>query len=166
MGVVEVRGARVRVRRLWAVALLLVVTGGLYYWPWYWQVNRELRDYGRAFNPPNPLDVDLKRALLAVTVGGLVVVPAAVSVARTFERIVRAERLSGATRVLSSRVGLALFVAALVISLVATAVVLELVPLGHLVGTGLSFLALVVLGTKLAYTQHHVNEIWRRERAR
>ncbi|MBD0328991.1 MAG: DUF4234 domain-containing protein [Thermoleophilia bacterium] len=166
MGVVEARGARVRVRRLWAVALLLVVTGGLYYWIWYWRVNRELREYGRAFGPPNPLEVDLRRSLLAVTLGGLVLVPAAVSVGRTFERITRAERLSGAARPLSAGAGLALFVVALALSLVATPIVLDVVPISPHVGTALSVVALLLLGAKLAYTQHHVNEIWRREHAR
>jgi hypothetical protein len=163
---VDVRGARVRVRRLWVVALLLVVTAGIYYWVWYYGVNRELRDYGRAHGPPNPLDVDLTRSLLAVTVGGLVLVPAAISVARTFDRIERAERLSGAPAPLSARVGLALFVVALVLSSVATLVLFELVPVAHVVGTILSVAAIGVLGVKLAYTQHHVNGIWRRELAR
>ena len=154
-----------RVRPPWAVALLLVVTAGVYYWVWYWRVNRELRDYGRAFGPPNPLDVDLRRALLAVTVGSVVVVPAAVSVRETFDRIVAAERLSGASALLRTDVGLVLFVLAAVLSVAATPIVLGWVSLPHLVGTGLSVVALAVLGAKLAYTQHHVNGIWQRERA-
>jgi hypothetical protein len=160
VGVVEVRGAEVRLRRLWAVAALLVVTGGFYYLVWYYRVNRELRDYGRAFGPPNPLDVDLLRTVLAVTLGGFVIVPAAISVARTFERILRAERLSGTARTLSSRAGLVVFVAALVLFLIAVA------PVGQLLQLTVSGVALALLAGKLAYTQHHVNEIWRRELAR
>jgi predicted ABC-type sugar transport system permease subunit len=156
-----VRGATVRVRRLPVVALLLVVTLGIYYWVWYYRVNRELRDYGRAVADPNPLDVDLRRAMLAVTVGGILIVPAAISVARTFERIVRAARLSGAQRTLSTRLGLALFVAALVLSVVSL-----VAPIGEIAATLVSVVALALLGIKLAYTQHHVNEIWRRELAR
>ena len=149
-----------RVRRLWVVAVLLVVTGGFYYLVWYYRVNRELRDYGRSYGDPNPLDVDLTRTLLAVTLGGLVIVPAAVSVARTFERITRAERLSAAVRTLSSRVGLVLFVVALVLFVVAVA------PIGLLLQLVVSAVALALLATKLAYTQQHVNGIWRRELAR
>ena len=166
MGVIGVRGAQVRVRRLWAVGVLLVVTAGFYYLVWYYRVNRELRDYGRAFGPPNPLDVDVRQALLAVTVGGIVLVPAAVSVAGTFERIEQAERLSGAARVLSSAVGLALFVLALVLSGVAVLALVGVLPFGELVRILLNVAAIAALGIKLAYTQHHMNGIWRRELAR
>jgi hypothetical protein len=161
----EVRGVQVRVRRLPVVALLLVVTAGIYYWVWYYRVNRELRDYGGAVANPNPIDVDLTRALLAVTVGSLVLVPAAVSVARTFERIVRAERLSGAVRPLSSAVGLALFLAALLVSTVVALAVFGVVAISEPIRLVLNLVAVALLGIKLAYTQHHVNGIWRRELA-
>ena len=36
-----------KVRNLWIVLLLLVVTLGIYYLYWYYAINRELRDYGR-----------------------------------------------------------------------------------------------------------------------
>ena len=163
MGVVEVRGAQVRVRRLWVVALLLVVTLGLYYVVWYYRVNRELRDYGRALAHPNPLAVDLVRTMLAVTVGGLVVVPASISVARMFERIALAERLTGVRERLNSQVTLAVFVAVLVVFVVLTA--LWLAGVGQVVLLPLNLLALALLAAKLAYTQHHVNAIWRRASA-
>ena len=146
-----------RLRRLWAVALLLVFTAGVYYLIWYYRVNRELREYGRSFGPPNPLDVDLLRTMLAVTIGSLVIVPGAVSVARTFDRIVHAERLSDAGRPLSTRVGLALFLLALVLGSA------SLLPIGTWATLSLSVAALALLAGKLAYTQHHVNGIWRRE---
>ncbi len=154
---VRVRDAHVRVRRLWAVAVLLVVTAGIYYVFWYYRINRELRDYGRSFGDPNQLGVDLVRTMLAVTIGSLVIVPAAISVARTFDRIVHAERLSGATRVLSSRVGLALFVLALVLGAA------SLLPVTQAAKLALSLAALALLAGKLAYTQQHVNAIWLRE---
>ncbi len=141
------------------VALLLVFTAGIYYLIWYYRVNRELRGYGRSFGLPNPLDVDLLRTMLAVTIGSLVIVPGAVSVARTFDRIVRAERLSGGDRPLSVRVGLALFVTALVL---ATA---SLLPIATWASLSSSVAALALLAGKLAYTQHHVNGIWLRELA-
>jgi hypothetical protein len=162
----DVRGARVRVRRLAVVAALLVVSLGFYYWVWYYRVNRELRDYGRAVANPNPLDVDLTRTLLAVTVGSAALVPAAVSVARTFERIALAERLSGATRPLSSRVGLGLFLLALVVSSIAVLGLLGVLPIDEVGRLALNVAAIAVLGIKLAYTQYHVNGIWRRELAR
>jgi HAMP domain-containing protein len=75
------------------VFALFVVSLGIYYFVWYYRVNGELRDLGRAAD-----DVELARvrpgiALLAVTVGSVVLVPAVVSVARTFGRIRRAEAL-------------------------------------------------------------------------
>ena len=149
-----------RVRSLWAVAGLLVVTLGFYYLVWYYRVNRELRDYGRSFGEPNPLDVDLLRAMLAVTIGGLVVVPASISVARMFDRIIRAEALTGIRERLSSTVSLAVFVAVLVLFALLT--VLWLAGASQSVLLALNLVGLALLAGKLAYTQHHVNGIWRR----
>jgi Domain of unknown function (DUF4234) len=39
---------RVKIRSPWAVALLPIVTLGIYHLVWWYRINRELRDYGRA----------------------------------------------------------------------------------------------------------------------
>ena len=40
--------APVKVRNPWAVALLPIVTLGIYHLVWWYRINRELRDYGYA----------------------------------------------------------------------------------------------------------------------
>ncbi|MBV9047700.1 MAG: DUF4234 domain-containing protein, partial [Solirubrobacterales bacterium] len=40
-------GARVKLRIPWAVALLPIITLGIYHLVWWYRINRELCDYGR-----------------------------------------------------------------------------------------------------------------------
>jgi hypothetical protein len=84
---------RVRLRSPWAAALLPIVTLGVYHLVWWYRVNRELRDLGRARgydlgqNPTN--------SLLAVFPGGLIVVPALISYWRGTKRMQAAARVAG-----------------------------------------------------------------------
>ena len=84
---------RVKMRSPWAAALLPIVTLGIYHLVWWYRVNRELRDFGRARgydlgqNPTN--------SLLAVFPGGLIVVPALVSYWRGTRRMQAASRVAG-----------------------------------------------------------------------
>jgi Domain of unknown function (DUF4234) len=84
---------RVKLRSPWAAALLPIVTLGIYHLVWWYRVNRELRDFGRARgydlgqNPTN--------SLLAVFPGGLIIVPALVSYWRGTRRIQAAARVAG-----------------------------------------------------------------------
>lgn len=83
----------VKVRSPWAVALLPIVTLGIYGLVWWYRINRELRDYGNAKgydlgqNPTN--------SLLAVFPGGIIVVPALVTYWRGVKRVMGASRLAG-----------------------------------------------------------------------
>lgn len=83
----------VKLRNPWAVALLPVVTLGVYHVVWWYRVNRELRDFGRA----RGYDLGQSPAMsaLAVFPGGLVVVPALVTYWRGTRRMQQAARLSG-----------------------------------------------------------------------
>ncbi|HEX5763618.1 MAG TPA: DUF4234 domain-containing protein [Solirubrobacterales bacterium] len=91
----NIRGTQdqVKIRSPWAAALLPIVTLGIYHLVWWYRVNRELRDYGRAKgydlgqNPTN--------SVLALFPGGLIVVPALVSYWRGTKRIQGASRLAG-----------------------------------------------------------------------
>src|SRR5436309_8534794 len=86
---VHVRGTTVKIRNPVLAFVWCLVTIGIYYVVWYYKINRELRDaYGIAVSPVV--------ALLAVTLGWLVIVPPFVSWYRTFERIVTAQRRAGA----------------------------------------------------------------------
>ena len=87
-----IRGAAVKIRRPWGVFLLAIVTLGIYYFVWYYIVHRELREFGRSSPEPTPLrEVDPVISLLAITLGGFLVIPPFVS---TY----RASRESGGRR--------------------------------------------------------------------
>jgi len=86
--------AKAKIRSPWAAALLPIVTLGIYYFVWYYKINREMADLGRAKSTDELGDSPLK-SLLAVTLGALIIVPAIISVVHTAQRIQRAQRLSG-----------------------------------------------------------------------
>jgi len=78
----------VKVRNPWAVALLPIITLGIYHLVWWYRINRELRDYGAAKgidlgqNPTN--------SLLALFPGALIIVPALITYYNGFERVQKA----------------------------------------------------------------------------
>jgi hypothetical protein len=76
------------------VALLTLVTLGIYFFVWYYKVNREMSDLGRA-RGTDELGDSPGTSLLAVTLGALIIVPAIVSMYNTFLRTQAAARLAG-----------------------------------------------------------------------
>jgi uncharacterized protein DUF4234 len=91
----KIRGTEheVKVRNPWAVALLPIVTLGIYHLVWWYRINKELKGFGEAKgydlgqNPTN--------SLLALFPGGLIIVPALVSYWRGTERIQGASKIAG-----------------------------------------------------------------------
>jgi hypothetical protein len=85
--------ARVKIRNPWAVALLPIITLGIYHLVWWYRINRELRDFGRARgydlgqNPTN--------SVLALFPGALIVVPAVITYWRGTKRVQGAARVAG-----------------------------------------------------------------------
>jgi hypothetical protein len=85
--------AGVKIRSPWAVALLPFVTLGIYHLVWWYRINRELRDFGRARgydlgqNPTN--------SLLALFPGGLIIVPALITYWKGTQRVQGAARIVG-----------------------------------------------------------------------
>jgi Domain of unknown function (DUF4234) len=96
-----------KIRNLWAVALLPFITLGIYFWYWWYQINREMRDYGKA-KGSNELGTSPGTSLLAVTLGALIIVPALVSFYNTFKRVQAAQRLAGSAPI-NGWIGLILF---------------------------------------------------------
>jgi hypothetical protein len=86
--------AKAKIRNPWAVALLPFITLGLYFWFWYYYINREMADLGRA-KGTDELGDSPGKSLLAVTLGALIIVPAIISIVHTAQRIQRAQRITG-----------------------------------------------------------------------
>jgi hypothetical protein len=84
-----------KIRSVWAVALLPFVTIGIYYFVWYYKINREMADLGRARGKTDELGDSPGKSLLATTLGALIIVPALISTYNTAKRIQAAERLNG-----------------------------------------------------------------------
>jgi hypothetical protein len=121
----QVGTARVKIRNPFGVFVLAIVTLGIYYFVWYYKVNRELRDAAG-------IDVSPIVALLAITVGWLIIVPPFVSWYRTFERIQQAQRQARLTSEANPILGFILYV-----------------------------IALFVLPIELLYAQDELNKLWR-----
>ena len=87
---------RVKLRNPLGVVGLSIITIGIYYAFWWYFINREMRDLGRARN------VDLGQSpgnsVLALTLGWLIVVPAIVTLWRTSDRIQRTQETAGVER--------------------------------------------------------------------
>jgi Domain of unknown function (DUF4234) len=87
-------GSTAKTRDPLGVALLTLVTLGIYFFVWYYKVNREMSELGRA-RGTDELGDNPGNSLLAVTLGALIIVPAIVSVYNTFMRTQAAARLTG-----------------------------------------------------------------------
>jgi Domain of unknown function (DUF4234) len=79
-----------KIRHPWGVFFLALITLGIYYLYWYYQANRELRDYGVGESP--------FRSLLALFPGGLIIIPPFVSWWRFFGRLREAQERAGKPR--------------------------------------------------------------------
>ena len=132
----EVQGAgTVKVIHPAVAFLFAIVTLGLYYIFWYGIRNSELNDFGFAASPgENQLAVRPFLAILAITIGGLLIIPPFVSQWRFYKRIGRAQELVGLDHRISHVTGILLFT-----------------------------LALFLLPFEVAYAQHHLNRLWERE---
>lgn len=91
----KIRGTNeeVKVRSLWAVALLPIITLGIYHLVWWYRINKELKAYGEAKgfdlgqNPTN--------SLLALFPGGLIIIPALITYWRGTKRVMGAAKVAG-----------------------------------------------------------------------
>ena len=88
--------ARAKLRNPWGVLALSLITFGIYYIFWWYFINREMRDLGRA----RGTDLGQKpgNSVLAITLGALIIVPAIVSMWTTSDRIQRTQEVAGVDR--------------------------------------------------------------------
>jgi hypothetical protein len=90
----KIRGSEqeVKVRSPWAVALLPIITLGIYHLVWWYKINKELKAYGEAKgfdlgqNPTN--------SLLALFPGGIIVIPALMTYWRGTKRVMGAAKVA------------------------------------------------------------------------
>jgi hypothetical protein len=144
-------GVEVKLRRPWGVATLAILTLGIYSAVWVYKVNRELRDYGAARGDERLAESRPWRSLLAVTVGGLLVIPALVAYVHTIGRLQDAERIAtGERRAAWSLI--ALWVGSTLLSIASGVAGYPLL---------LSLLTLVAGLAAMALTQARLNGVWR-----
>jgi ABC-type transport system involved in cytochrome c biogenesis permease subunit len=132
---VNVRGVEIKLRRPWVAFVLAIVTLGLYYLYWYYVSNGDLNEYGETLEEPsNPLRVSAGMATLAVSIGGLLIVPPFISQWRFYRRIRKAQELAGIDP-----------------------------KINHVLGFVLFLVALVLLPFEIPYAQGHLNRLWEHE---
>jgi hypothetical protein len=88
--------ARAKLRNPLGVVGLSIITIGIYYVFWWYFINREMRDFGRARG--TDLGQSPGNSVLALTLGALIIVPALVTLWRTGDRIQRTEEVAGVDR--------------------------------------------------------------------
>ncbi len=132
--IVRIRGttAEAKIRHPLAVFGLVFLTLGIYYFVWYYKVNRELRDLGRATGEEERLGRSPFTSLLAITLGWLIIVPPFVSFYRTFRRVEAAQELSGTRDRVNVWLGFVLYI-----------------------------VGLLVLPVEVVYAQSELNRVWR-----
>ena len=86
-------GAPAKVRDEGLVLLWTILTLGFYNWVWYYRINREMRDFGRAHADKELAGTNPVLSVLAVTLGGLLIVPPFVSWWKCTGRIRRMQQL-------------------------------------------------------------------------
>jgi Domain of unknown function (DUF4234) len=87
-------GSTAKIRSPVAVAILAIVTLGIYILFYWYFVNHEMADLGRA-RGTDELGTSPGKSVLALFPGGLVIVPAIWTTVTTFQRAQAAQRLTG-----------------------------------------------------------------------
>ena len=100
-------GSVAKIRNPIAVVIFTIITLGIYQVFWWYYVNREMADYGRA-RGTNELGDNPTKSTLALFPGALIVVPAIWTIVTTFQRIQAAQRLKGQTPI-NGWLGLVIF---------------------------------------------------------
>jgi hypothetical protein len=109
--VVPIQGASstAKVRNPLGVVALGFITLGVYFWFWYYFVNREMRDLGEAHGT-SECGTSPGTSLLAVTFGALIIVPPFISIYKSFKRMNEASRITGAGDGFDAGLGILLWI--------------------------------------------------------
>ena len=139
------RPATVRQRGPVRAAVLALVTVSLYGFWWWRDVNRQLQALGQPADPG--------RALAAVTVGWLLLVPPFLSVHRTTTMIAAAQRRAGLTRTLNPSAAVTIAAVAGAGAIAWFAMAFPGISLGTFIGIVWPLIAMVFIG----YVQRELN---------
>jgi len=88
-------GGAGKIRKFWVGFSLSIVTLGFYYLFWYYFVNDELKDVGATKGDQNLATSSPALSVVAVSIGGWLILPPFLSVYNYGTRIQRAQRLGG-----------------------------------------------------------------------
>lgn len=124
--------ATAKTRNPIAAFLLVFLTLGIYYLVWYYKINRELRDLGRAAGQEQRLGRSPFTSLMAISFGWLILVPPFVSMYRTLQRIQAAQEIRGAGE-----------------------------PINVWLGYAFYLLGVFTLPVEIIYAQSELNRLWR-----
>src|SRR5918999_2544774 len=100
-------GAKIKLRNPVTVLLLDLVTIGIYGLFWWYYVNREMADLGRA-KGTSELGENPTNSVLAIFPGALIIVPAIITMINTGKRVKAGQRLSGQQEEANEWIGLLL----------------------------------------------------------
>ena len=101
-------GTTAKIRNPVAVAIFAIITLGIYLIFWWYYINREMADYGRALGT-NELGDSPGKSTLALFPGALLIVPALWTTVTTFKRVQAAQRLSNQVSI-NGWLGLVLYI--------------------------------------------------------
>lgn len=102
-------GTSAKIRNPLAVVALGIVTLGIYFWFWYYFVNREMKDLGQAHGTDD-CGTSPGTSLLAVTFGFIIIVPPFISIYNAFKRMNAASSISGAGDGFDAGLGILLWI--------------------------------------------------------
>ena len=90
---VNAYGARQKVRNPWGVIGLMIITLGIYFFFWYYYLNKELKEFGRVYKDQELADSNPTNSILAMVPGFLLIVPPIISFYRFVGRVRKVERI-------------------------------------------------------------------------
>jgi Domain of unknown function (DUF4234) len=96
-----------KIRNVVAVPVLAIITLGIYLVCWWYFINRELADLGRS-RGTEELGTNPTLSTLALFPGSLLIVPGIWTTVTTFQRIQRAQKLTGSSPI-NGWIGLILY---------------------------------------------------------
>jgi hypothetical protein len=102
-------GSSAKIRNPLAVVALGIVTLGIYFFFWYYFVNRELKDFGQAHGTEE-CGTSPGTSLMAVVFGWIIIVPPFISIYKSFKRMNAASGIAGSGDGFDAGLGILLWI--------------------------------------------------------